>query len=445
MLAHGDDETAAKSETSGGGVGGQGGLPSPSAVSSQSLGDADADPDAAAVAELSNKIVQLTRAIVFLHTRGDGLETRCAALRAVCGEEVRKIATFAASAVERQRAQVSLVAAARRKAMEAHEQGIAAVAEQARLEVQEARAEASERREAANARAEAASARNAAAVAEARHRAETLRTELFAAEARVQSDARWLARHLAAEAAQQRRVMDEEFECASARLRAEHAEETAAMRPLHDAAVSSLRSECEARLQEAAAEASAELAEAVSLQEQNFDVERQALVARGNVLQEELTAARQAAEASRQERANLQRQLDDMSSELQAQKRRAHALSTEADREHERRLKFDSDLRELRRQKNALERSLPAGEGDTDSGAPLAERAIADFAEDVREAQARLEALRGDVAAAQNLLEMRRNVLAEHHRRTEGLAQEFSAERLRSDNLQRVLLRLEQG
>merc|ERR1719231_1107807 len=59
----------------------------------------------AALAELSQKVVQLTKVIVFLHTRSDGHDTRCAALKSDCEDEVRQVASAATASVDKQRQQ----------------------------------------------------------------------------------------------------------------------------------------------------------------------------------------------------------------------------------------------------------------------------------------------------------------------------------------------------
>jgi len=231
--------------------------------------------------------------------------------------------------------------------------------------------------------------------------------------------------------------MDGEFEAACARLRNEHAQQVEVLRAGREAAVASQKTLHEA-LAEAHAEAEEELVAATMQQEAGLEEERVGLEARAGAAQELLAAARQEMVTAKEECGDLQRVLDEMSRGLQERRRRGHALSADADHAHNRKLKAEAEMRDLRRQKTTIERVLGSA-GNT----PHTERAIAGLSEDVRTAQGRLEALRNELARTQRLKQERRKATVGSEELAEQLERELVEERRRSDELQRVLLRLE--
>ena len=146
----------------------------------------------------------------------------------------------------------------------------------------------------------------------------------------------------------------------------------------------------------------------------------------------ELAEARRSAAACIDESAAQQRDLDNMARELQEKKRRAHFLSLEADRAHDRKLQAEAEARDLRRQKNTTERLL-GGAG----AAPRTERALVGLSEDVRCAQAKSQSLRGELARTQRLVEERKAALQERGQRAARLNQELLEERRRRGQMRR--------
>merc|ERR1712203_966899 len=136
--------------------------------------------------------------------------------------------------------------------------------------------------------------------------------------------------------------------------------------------------------------------------------ERHMLEEQSQAAQNELNAARAEASAAKDECTAMQRMLDDMSSELQDRKRRSQALSTEMDKLHGRRLRAETEARELRRQKVVIERTL-GGAG----AVPQTERAVAHLSEDVRSAQTKLVALQNEAHRTERLIEERRMASSE--------------------------------
>lgn len=278
-------------------------------------------------------------------------------------------------------------------------------------------------------------------LAELRGRAEHVKSELAVAGERLRHDERWLLKQLAAEAAKQRQLMDAEFEAACAQLRDEHSAELAALREAREKAVTNARTEHSDRHAALSLAIEEENAAVMARHEEGFQVERVSLEERREQMQEKLAEARAASAASKEESAVRQRLLDEMARELQDSKRRAQALSSEADQLHERRFTAEQEARELRRQRAAIERAL--GGPANAAGVPQTERALAGLSEEVRSAQTRLGSLRNELDRTKRLLEQRRSAVAERGEAAERLSRELVDERRRADELQRALLRLE--
>lgn len=394
----------------------------------------------AALAELSQKVVQLTKVIVFLHTRSDGHDQRCAALKSACEGEVRQVADTAAACVEAHRQQVSNAST--------HREQWRGLREKRHSEMRDAAAasigclrRAADSQEAACRRSlgQGDSAR-IETIAGLRSRVGAIQSELDTFVKRAQSDKHWLARQLAAEAAQERVRMDEAFESEVAALRSAHDEEAAALKAARSTATEALRLANSEKRDAVMAEADQERKGAAARQGDSFEAERRDLDEQVAAGREELAEARAASVTCKEECSAQQRELDGMSRELQEKKRRAHFLSGEADRAHDRRFRAESEARELRRQKAAIERTL----GNA-TVAPQTEKALAGLSEDVRSAQARMQSLRGELARTQRLVEERKAALLERGQRATRLGQELLEERRRADELQRVLLRLERS
>ncbi|CAE8614490.1 unnamed protein product [Polarella glacialis] len=411
----------------------------------ESFEDRDAK-DKATLAELAEKVVQLTKVIVFLHTRSDGHEARCAALRASGSAEVQQVAAATLVRVEEQRKHTASAAERRELHLVKLERRYAERVQQAQQAAAELRESVRLREEAAKAAAAKAHASQEAQLAEVKGRAERVRCELGAAEARARSDHQWLSRQLQAEASRQRQQMDGEFETASALLRSEYAVRAEQIKSQREAAVSGLRAEHAERREEAVAEANREHAATVEQQELGFKAERRQLEEQVEQENAVLAEARAKAANAKEECAEHQHQLDEMSRELQERKRQGQVLTQESDKACYRKLRAEAEARELRRRKVAMERTLgsPSAAANNGGAAPeAAERAVVTVSEDLRTAQARLEALRNELGQKQRMLQERRSALVEREQQTKKLAKELQEERRRSDQLQRVLLRLE--
>merc|ERR1712136_252822 len=232
---------------------------------------------------------------------------------------------------------------------------------------------------------------------EANQKLERLVIHLAQSSTRAQTDERWLMRQLKAETRAERRLLDEEFEVESARLKLGHTEHVEELRAAHQEVVEALRQ---------------------ANKEHRMEVHTE----------------------SEQETATRQRMLDNMSKDLQDRKRRAHALSKDADVTHDRRLKAEKELQDSRRQKTSISRALGAA-----AAAPQTERAVAVLAEDVREAKSKLDVLRAARDRGRRLLEDQRCLVIERKELSERLGRDLIEERKRSDELQRTLFRLEQN
>lgn len=403
----------------------------------------------AALAELSQKIVQLTKVIVFLHTRSDGHEARMAAIKAEGNLEVKQVAASASRLVEEQRKETA-------KAVARRDEQVARLERRYAERVQEAQRAALELREAVRRREDLASAtvktqvaRKEVQVTEIRRQAERVRCELSAAEVRARGDQQWLARQIAAETLRQRREMDERFELKAAHLRLEQSELLDKLKREKEVAVAAQRVEHTERRESILAEVEAEHTETLARQERGFQAERRFLQERLAAAQARLASAHNETLAAKEECMAQQRLLDEISRELQERKRQGQVLTQEADRVHSQKLKADTEARELRRKKVAIERTLigasvyGAGPGTEGQGAS-AEKAMLTLSEDLRLAQSRAQALRSEVAQRKRALQERQVIMADREQRAEVLSKDLMDERRRSDELQLVLLRLDQ-
>jgi len=425
------------------------------AADAASNGSGDASPDifkesaaasdcdaarAKAIAELSQKVVQLTKVIVFLHTRSDGHDARCSEFRCTGEEETRRIAAAAADYVNEQQRHRSNATSWRNRQLEVHTEQHAVrhtEAEQALCRLQTSLDRHDETARTSFTRADT---ERTTAILELRHRAERLRTELGAAEGRAKSDRQWLARQLAGEATRERQRLDQEFDEECTQLRVAHATEMEELRASREASLEASREELAESRAMAMEAAETELANAVGLQEQTLAAERQRLEERNSEASNKLEAARRVAAVADDECAARQRRLDDFSRELQECKRQSQLLAADVDAAHSRKVDAEAGIRDLRRQRSSLEKALSGT-----VGAPNTERAVAGLAEDVRSAKARLEALKKEEGRTQRLVEERRKGLQEGDRQVAVLARELAEERQRSDDLQRALLRLAHG
>eukprot|EP00439_Symbiodinium_sp_Y106_P062704 s187_g9.t1 len=305
-------------------------------------------PSAASLHELSEKVVQLTKAVVFLYTRSDGHEVRRTLSEAAAEEELKQLTTA------------------------------------------------------------------------------ELRNRISAAEGRATCDEQWLIRQIAAETHRERRELEKRFEEEGRQMKAQHAELMEQLRGEKDDR--EMRAELSERRRAAELEADEALAEAVQRQELSFEAERQnlenAAERNGAALveaREESARAKDQCEDSSLER---QRVLDEMSRELQERKRQGQTLSKEADVAHQRKLRHENDGRELRRKKDCKDpfnQTLPNAQA-------LLERGLGNPAVPYAEAP---ETTNCDASerAVVTLSEDRPCPIPE----------------LRSDEMQRLLLRLEQG
>eukprot|EP00929_Paragymnodinium_shiwhaense_P075840 TRINITY_DN38833_c1_g2_i3.p1 TRINITY_DN38833_c1_g2~~TRINITY_DN38833_c1_g2_i3.p1 ORF type:complete len:424 (+),score=121.48 TRINITY_DN38833_c1_g2_i3:111-1382(+) len=415
---------------------------------------ADTSDAAELPVEAVKRVVQLTQAVVFLHTRNDGQDARLEGLRTVGDAEVKQIAQAAAGYLETQKAHVD--AASKKR--------LAVLDEVERCQA-EGRQESKARAESLQQKVEAIQDSSCALldrqdrlrdndITTANRRGDQLLKDLAAAEDRVRSDARWLARHLSGEVARQRRQLDEDFDSAAAAMRKLHVEEIERLKAAKDVAVVDLKAQMEKTRVDALQEENQDLCSAEARCEEDTAKELRDLEASAGVLRASLTAERAAASEADQLDAARQQELDTLSQELQAAKRRAHTTASEADRAHDRRLKAEADLRRFRRQKATLDKSVGISStsdssrgGETSQRVPSpvqgAENAVASVAENVQEAQSKLKAAREDVQRSRREIEERKNALEQRAQRVERLQRELLEERQRADDLQRALLRLE--
>ncbi|CAJ1451522.1 unnamed protein product, partial [Effrenium voratum] len=281
------------------------------------------------------------------------------------------------------------------------------------------------------------------ATAVLRKEAEELRERLKVQEARAGCDEHLLARQIAAETQRERLALERRFEETSKLLKEEHAQAMAQLRSERDTRLAEVRQELESKRLQQVAQAEEALAEAVQRQELSFQAERDNMEAAQERYSASLAEAREESHRAKDECEERQRVLDEMSRELQERKRQGQALAKEADTAHNRKLRHETEGRELRRKKASLERSLgrkPAPYGD---GA--AERAVASLSEDLRQVLAHLETTRGELALKKRSLQERRSLVEDREQRCLQLTEDLTSERNRSDEMQRVLLRLEQG
>lgn len=145
--------------------------------------------------------------------------------------------------------------------------------------------------------------------------------------------------------------MDEKFETEAACLRSEHSFETEEL-------VTAAKLESSERQEALVQEVADELIAAALRQESNVDGYRSELNAQFNSARDREQEARNITEAERNENAAQQQVLSGMSKEVKAKRRQMQALDSEIDDIHMRRLKADSEVVKLRRQKTSLERQM---------------------------------------------------------------------------------------
>ena len=271
----------------------------------------------AVCAKLSDKVVQLTKAVVFLHTRLEGHEASCDAIRRDVENEVQQVSDAAAALVESQRRRVGSTETRRAARLAELERRHAEREREAlRTEAELKRATAAGE-EAACQRLAQAEGAQCAAVVDARRTAERLQRQLAAAESRARSGWQCLGRQLATEAAQQRRALLEESEGEFAATRKAHARRLEKLRGSREASLAELRAEHDEGRAALLASFQAELDAAVAHEEGALAAERLGLEEQLEAAQEELAAVCRVAAAAKQEGAEGQRELDAMAKELQ--------------------------------------------------------------------------------------------------------------------------------
>jgi len=233
-------------------------------------------------------------------------------------------------------------------------------------------------------------------------------------------------------------LLEQRFDEAYAELKRAHLVDTKGLQSTRETTIEAQKAANEERRSEALEEAEREDAAAIERQAADLAEQRSKLEEAAREIRGKLEVARQEASSAKERYALLQRQLDEMSRDLQDKKKRSRLLSQDADRAHDRKLRAEGDIRDLRRRKVAIERSL--GELGI---APQTEKALAGLSEDVRAAQGRQEKLRQELDRRQRLAAERKNSVAENEQLVERLEKDLKDERARADELQRVLLRLE--
>eukprot|EP00434_Breviolum_minutum_P000229 symbB.v1.2.000190.t2/scaffold21.1/size436794/9 len=394
------------------------------------------DENVQATEELTQKIIELTKALVFLYTRQDGHDARLASLKDAKAKEVEQVTTWATEKVESHQHEVSEVSKRLTGRVEDLERKYAQRVREAKSSIEELKDTLQKKQKAADAMVALwrdVTQRRQEAL-QVRQEAEELRRKLQSAEARAGCDEQWLVRQIAAETQRGRLELERRFEESSKELKTEHAQMIEQLRGQRELRITELRRSLEEERQEATAQAEEALQEAVKRQELSFQVERVNLeAAREEVLM---------AKAQCEER---QRVLDEMSRELQERKRHGQMMSKEADLAHGRKLRQENDGRELRRKKIALERSLGVKAAAYAENDGATQRAVQTLSDDLRQGMAQLEELRGELARKKRQVQERQALVEERELRSEQLSEDLTAERKRSDEMQRVLLRLEQG
>jgi len=407
-------------------------------------------PSAASLHELSEKVVQLTKAVVFLYTRSDGHEVRRTLSEAAAEEELKQLTTAVAKKLECHRQHAAKASSRLNGRVEEMERRYASQVREARQTVDGLRAATQKRHEAAEAAAAARATHRASQATSLRRTAEELRNRISAAEGRATCDEQWLIRQIAAETHRERRELEKRFEEEGRQMKAQHAELMEQLRGEKDDRVQEMRAELSERRRAAELEADEALAEAVQRQELSFEAERQNLENAAERNGAALVEAREESARAKDQCEERQRVLDEMSRELQERKRQGQTLSKEADVAHQRKLRHENDGRELRRKKALLERGLgnpavPYAEAPETTNCDASERAVVTLSEDLRHAASQVESLRGELHQKKRAVQERRALVEERAQRCEQLTQDLSSERRRSDEMQRLLLRLEQG
>lgn len=399
--------------------------------------------------ELTQKVIELTKALVFLYTRQDGHDVRLAALKDAKAKEVAEVTSWVSEKVQAHHQEVSEVSNRLSGRVEDLERKYASRVREAKSSLEDLK-EVMRRKEKASEGLVSSwshhSGRRHHAL-QLRKDAEDLRRKLQIAEARAGCDEQWLVRQIAAETQRGRQELERRFEERSKELKSEQLQVLEQLRGQREHRINELREELDQERQEASAQAEEALQEAVRRQELSFQVERENL----EVVQERQSAslneAREEVLVAKAQCEERQRVLDEMSRELQERKRHGQMMSTEADLAHSRKLRQESEGQQLRRKKMALERSLgvkaAAAYAEHEDGAT--ERAVQSLSEDLRQAMVHLEDLRGDLARKKRQAQERQSLVEERQLRSQQLNEDLTSERKRSDEMQRVLLRLEQG
>ncbi|CAE7265454.1 unnamed protein product [Symbiodinium sp. CCMP2592] len=316
---------------------------------------------AASLHELSEKVVQLTKAVVFLYTRSDGHEVRRTLSEAAAEEELKQLTAAVAKKLECHRQHAAKASSRLNGRVEEMERRYASQVREARQTVDGLRAATQKRHEAAEAAAAARATHRASQATSLRRTAEELRNRLSAAEGRATCDEQWLIRQIAAETHRERRELEKRFEEDGRQMKAQHAElmeyawcasPVRQLRGEKDDRVQELRTELSERRRAAELEADEALAEAVQRQEMSFEAERQNLENAAERNGAALVEAREESARAKDQCEERQRVLDEMSRELQERKRQGQTLSKEADVAHQRKLRHENDGRELRRKKD---------------------------------------------------------------------------------------------
>lgn len=395
--------------------------------------------------ELTQKVVKLTKALVFLYTRHDGHEARFTAQKDAKIKEVEEISAWVAKRVEEHHQQSSDASHRLTSRVEDLEQKYAARVREAKSAMEFLKDKVRKEEKASDIVVSAWSDDAQRRALHLRQEAEELKRKLQHAEARAGCDEQWLVRQIAAETRRGRQELERRFEETSKELKTEHVQVMEQLRSQREERLNELRRTLDEERLRATAQAEEALADAVKRQELSFQVERENLEAAQERQSTSLNEARQEVELAKGQCQERQRVLDEMSRELQERKRHGQMMSKEADLAHGRKLRQETDSRELRRRKVALERSLGLKASYTHESATEESRAVQTLSEDLQQAMAQLEELRGELARKKRQLQERRSLVEERSLRSEQLSEDLTSERKRSDEMQRVLLRLEQG
>lgn len=150
--------------------------------------------DAEVLAELSQKIVQLTKVIAFLHTRSDTYESRCQTLRTFYEGEVQQVAGAAAAHIQTQTRHTECATKWFQEQLESLERQQKRQQEESGVAISDLRAVAKTKEAELRRTLLAAEAARNSVLVDLRAEAERVTRTLSAAKSQVRNNAMWFSR-----------------------------------------------------------------------------------------------------------------------------------------------------------------------------------------------------------------------------------------------------------